>query len=105
MECVHVTKSQDKVAQRHERIGTETIYQNLSDKDITIKIHTHDRNLSINKFVKDKQFTVNQHVLWHAIKAVKKALTKVSKGPKHSQGIAWSEQLSDKIEPIATHIN
>ena len=32
----------------------------------------------------------------------KKVVTKISK---HSRGIAWSDQLSDKVEPIASHIN
>ncbi|CAC5410208.1 unnamed protein product [Mytilus coruscus] len=95
MDCEHVTKSQDKVAQRHERLGTQKIYENLENKNVSIKIHAHDRNLAVNKFVRDTQFTVNQNDLWHAVKAVKKAVTKISKG----------EQLGDKVEPIATHIN
>ncbi|CAC5357022.1 unnamed protein product [Mytilus coruscus] len=53
--------------------------------------------------------TMKGHVasndLWHAVKAVKKAVTKISKGTKRSEGIWWSEQLGDKVEPIATHIN
>jgi hypothetical protein len=53
MDCVHVTKTRDPVTQRHERIGTETIYEHLAEKDVSVKIHAHDRNLSINKFIKD----------------------------------------------------
>ena len=105
MDCEHITKAQDKVAQRHERLGTEKIYNNLAAKDISIKIHSHDRNMAVNKFVKDTNFTTNQNDLWHAVKAVKKAVTKISKGQKYSQGLTWSDQLSDKVEPIATHIN
>ena len=105
MDCVHVTKTRDPVTQRHERIGTETIYEHLAEKDVSVKIHAHDRNLSINKFIKDTHFTTNQNDLWHAVKAIKKAITNVSKGPKDSHGITWSEQLTDKMEPIATHIN
>ncbi|CAG2254076.1 unnamed protein product [Mytilus edulis] len=105
MDCEHITKSQDKVAQRHERLGTQIIYENLENKNVSIKIHAHDRNLAVNKFVRDTQFTVNQNDLWHAVKAVKKAVTKISKGTKRSEGISWSVQLGDKVEPIATHIN
>jgi hypothetical protein len=37
--------------------------------------------------------------LWHAAKAVKKSVSKVS------EGISWSQQLADKVEQIATHIS
>jgi hypothetical protein len=29
----------------------------------------------------------------------------VSKGAKFSEGLSWSQQLADKVEPIATHIS
>jgi hypothetical protein len=57
MDCVHITKSQDKVAQRHERLGTQNIYENMESKNVSIKIHSHDRNMAVNKFVKETQFT------------------------------------------------
>jgi hypothetical protein len=101
MDCVHITKSQDKVAQRHERLGTQSIYENMESKNVSIKIHSHDRNMAVNKFVKEAQFTTN---LWHAVKAVKKSVSKVSKGAKFSEGLSWSQQLADKVEPIPTHI-
>jgi hypothetical protein len=59
----------------------------------------------VTVMIKDTHFTTNQNDLWHAVKAIKKAITNVSKGPKYSHGITWSEQLADKREPIATHIN
>jgi hypothetical protein len=31
--------------------------------------------------------------------------SKVSKGAKFSEGLSWSQQLADKVEPIATHIS
>lgn len=105
MDCVHVTKTRDPVAQRHERIGSETIYEHLAETDVSVKIHAHDRNLSINKFIKDTHFTTNQNDLWHAVKAIKKAIINVSKGSTYSHGITWSEQLTNKMKPIATHIN
>ncbi|OWF49881.1 hypothetical protein KP79_PYT13511 [Mizuhopecten yessoensis] len=63
LECIHVTKSDDIVSQRHERFGTEKLYQYFDAQDVSINVHTHDMNLSINKFVKDNQpLTVNQDV-------------------------------------------
>ena len=73
----------------------QSIYEHLAEKDVSVKIHAHDRNLSINKFIKDTHFTTNQNDLWHAVKAIKKAITNVSKGPKYSHGITWSQQLTD----------
>jgi hypothetical protein len=105
MDCVHITKSQDKVTQRHERLGTPKIYENMESKNVSIKIHSHDRKMTVNKFVKETQFTTNQNDLWHAVKGVKKSVSKVSKGAKFSEGISWSQQLADKVEPIVTHIS
>ena len=61
--------------------------------------------MSINKLVKDTRETVNQNDLWHAVKAVKKSMKKLSTGTKKTEDISWSNQLSDKIEPVATHIH
>lgn len=105
LDCVHVTKQQDPVSQRHERIGTEAIYDNFTSQDVTIKIHSHDRNLSINKFIKDTEETTNQNDLWHSVKSLKKSLKNISSGSRKSEGFTWSEQLVDKTEPIATHIH
>lgn len=33
MDCEHVTKSQDKVAKRHEGLGTQIINDNLDNKN------------------------------------------------------------------------
>jgi hypothetical protein len=59
--------------------------------------------MAVNKFVKETQFTTNQNDLWHAVKAVKKSVSKVSKGAKFSEGLSWSQQLADKVEPIYFH--
>ena len=44
----HVTKTDDQVSQRHEKLGIERIYQHLRNQNVAVGIHTHDRNLSIN---------------------------------------------------------
>ena len=46
---MHVTKNDDHVSQRHERLGTEMLYQNLDIKqNVSVAVHTHDRNMAIN---------------------------------------------------------
>ena len=48
IKCENVTKQDDLVSQRHEQIGTERIYNHLAENGVSIHVHTHDRNLSIN---------------------------------------------------------
>ncbi|CAG2211866.1 unnamed protein product [Mytilus edulis] len=88
LKCEHITKADDFVSQRHEKLGTQRIYQNMS----------------INKLVRESG-VVNQNDSWHGIKAVKKCNEKVSSGPKYLQGKTWSEQLEDKVESVATHFH
>jgi hypothetical protein len=58
--------------------------------------------MAVNKFVKETQFTTNQNDLWHAVKAVKKSVSKVSKGVKFSEGLNWSQQLVFRF-PISNY--
>ncbi|CAC5383448.1 unnamed protein product [Mytilus coruscus] len=103
--CEHVTKTMDPVSQRHERLGTEKIFNYLHENDVTVNVHCHDRNLSINKYVRENTEAINQNDVWHCVKSVKSALKKVSTGSKSSEGKTWSFQLSDKVEPVATHMH
>jgi hypothetical protein len=48
----------------------------MESSNVSIQIHSHDRNMAINKFVKETQFTTNQNYLWHAVKAVKQYVSK-----------------------------
>ena len=52
--CEHVTKSDDTVTQRHERFRTEKIYQHWKKQSVAVRVHVHDRNLSINKFIREE---------------------------------------------------
>ncbi|CAC5381790.1 unnamed protein product [Mytilus coruscus] len=105
LKCEHITKSDDSVSQRHEKMGTQLIYQYLEEQDVQVNVHSHDRNLSINKLVKNKGIITNQNDPWHAIKKVKVAMKKVSAGPKYLKEKSWSAQLEDKVESVATHFH
>jgi len=98
----HVTKKDDPVSQRHEKLGTQWAYGYLSSKDVNIKIHTHDRNMSINKFVRESEPVINQNDVWHSVKSLKKAVQSISQGPKYKHGKSWHVQLQDKVESVAT---
>ncbi|CAC5410086.1 unnamed protein product [Mytilus coruscus] len=104
----HVTKAHDIVSQCHEKVGIVRIYQYMKDKDVhnvRVGVHCHDRNLSINKNIREETETLNQNDTWHCLKAMKTAMKKISSGPQYSKGKTWSFQLSDKVEPVATHVH
>lgn len=86
LNCVHVTTAEDPVTQIHETLGTEKIYNDL-DKQVSVNVHTHDRNMAINKFVKEREhgLVCKQNDIWHGIKSVKKALTLISSGPRYKE--------------------
>lgn len=95
LNCVHVTTAEDPVTQRHEKLGKEKTYNDLDNKQVSVNVHTHDRNMAINKFVKEREhgFVCNQNEIWHGIKSVKKVLTLISSGPRYKEGKTWSEEL------------
>ena len=73
-------------------------------KNVPIRTHAHDRNTSINKYVRDNhKFTLSQNDPWHCIKSLKKAVLKIGSGPKYLKGKSWHIQLEDKSEDVATH--
>jgi hypothetical protein len=100
----HITTAQLPASQSHEKLGTEHIYKHFEEKCIPIAVHVHDRNASINKYVREHQGpTINQNDRWHAIKAVKKKLTEISTGPQYKHGKTWHMQLNDKVESVGNH--
>lgn len=58
---IHVTKRPR--FRRHEKYGTYIIYLNFASKDVTINIHSHDRNLSTVKLIKYKEETMDKNDL------------------------------------------
>ena len=106
LQCVHITKETDHVTQRHEKLGTEKIYEFLEGKDVNIRVHAHDRNMAINKMVREHSPPViNQNDTWHGAKSVKKAISAIASGPKYKHGKTWHYELSDKVEAIVTHVH
>ena len=80
-----VTHSDDPVAQRHERIGTVRIHDDLAQRAVSICKHCHDNNASINKLVREQHpEVINQLDTWHGVKSLVKALTAISQGAKKS---------------------
>ena len=77
----------------------------MKNQSVAVGVHAHDRNLSINKFIREECDSESQNDTWHAVKSVKAALKKISCGSVYLEGKTWSRQLDDKVEPIATHFH
>lgn len=101
-----ISKDDDPITQRHELIGVKRIYDKLDNIEggIYVKMHGHDRNMSVNKFLREqREDTVNQNDTWHMAKSFEKHISKVAKGTKREEGKTWSDELSDKVAAIRTH--
>ena len=48
----HITKQDDICSQRHEMVGTRKLYAEFDRDNITIRVHSHDRNASVSKFLR-----------------------------------------------------
>ncbi|KAJ8314865.1 hypothetical protein KUTeg_007015 [Tegillarca granosa] len=90
IDCIHITKSDDNISQRHEIIGTTKLYEKLERETVNVKTHTHDRNVAVNKFIKSSPLaeeTLNQNDTWHAVKKIKPKMQSISSGPLKYKGI------------------
>ena len=102
-----VTRGDDPCAQRHESLGTQRIYDHLQSQEngsVHIRVHCHDRNASVNKWIRDNRpDTESTNDTWHAAKNVAKEVRSVCAGPRHLEGKTWHPQLSDKAASVKTH--
>ena len=100
-----VSRSEDPCTQRHELIGTKSIYKTFDEQNVKVRRHVHDRNASVNKFVAtERKATVNQNDTWHVSVSIGKQMKKISNGAKCREGKTWSLQLVDKVGPVKTHV-
>ena len=106
IEHVVVRREDDPCSQRHEMYGTKVMYEKFDTQDIKIRRHGHDRNASVNKFVREKRTnTTNQNDTWHVSVSIEKEMKKISSGAMCREGKTWSSQLTDKVHPVKTHVN
>lgn len=98
----HVSRTDDQCAQRHEILETRRLCEFFDSNipsigsPVTVRLHAHDRNASINKFIREERpDTTNQNDTWHAAKAAEKEISKVVKGPKKYHRCSCHEELTD----------
>ncbi|MES9884387.1 MAG: hypothetical protein ABW185_26365 [Sedimenticola sp.] len=102
--AVTVTKDDDSVSQRHELYGVRQLYQEFDNYGLSVHVHGHDRNASVNKYLRVEQPCIeNANDTWHATKGIAKQLKHIVTGPKRKHGITWHDQLRDKAASIKTH--
>ena len=51
----HVTRNEDPATQRHETLGVKKLFNYFREKNVKIGNIAHDRNISVNKYVKEKE--------------------------------------------------
>ena len=106
LQSVTISKQEDPCSQRHEKLGTIRLYEHFQRKGYHIAVHAHDRNMSINKYVKDHhKDTINQNDTWHAGKSVEKLVKSVASGAQKNHGVTWHCELEDKIHSVRTSIH
>lgn len=98
-----VSKKDDPCSQRHELYGLKNIYKSFESKNIKVRLHGHDRNPSVNKYLmKEHPEVKNANDTWHATKGITKALKGITSGPKKNHGKTWHTELTDKAAAIKT---
>ena len=101
---VVVSKSDEVCSQKHELFGVKKLYEHFTSNDVNIDVHGHDRNSSVNSYLKqDHGHVSNANDTWHATKGVAKELKKICSGPQYKHGSSWHGELSDKAGAIKTH--
>ncbi|XP_066300875.1 uncharacterized protein [Branchiostoma lanceolatum] len=80
----------------------------MSANWLSIVVHAHDNNASVNKIVEDRAAAghpcVNGNDTWHATKNIAKTIKSITSGPQKREGETWFLDLADKAAPVKTHI-
>ena len=101
---VTVMRADEPVSQRHEMVGVRKLYDHFDASSVSVKIHGHDRNASVNKYLATEQQTVvNANDTWHATKGISRDIKKITTGTKKMMGVTWHPDLADKAASIKTH--
>jgi hypothetical protein len=98
----HINKLEDNVTQRHEAIGCSRMYDAFEDNNIKVKEHAHDRNLSINRQIKDKDGVHNLNDRWHVTKPITKGFKKLGKGSQKTLELLGIPNWRTKVHHFAT---
>lgn len=63
------------------------MYEQFQQENGHVRIHSHDRNSSVSKFLNDNQpATIDNYDTWHGAKEVKRYMAKITKGAQKNSG-------------------
>ena len=80
------------------------MYSDFDKRGVKVKVHDHDRNLSVNKTIKARETVSNCNERWHATKSVTQGVKAISNRSKKHLGITWHPQLADKGAKIRNNL-
>ena len=100
----HITRDQEPCSQKHEVVGFERMYENFSRDNIHVGTHVHDRNMSINKRIREGKMARNANDRWHCTRPISGGIRKIAQGAKKNEGKTWHPQLADKGSALRNHI-
>ena len=81
----HITRDEERSTQKHETVGCELMYNEFDKRGIKVNLHIHDRNMSVNKAIKSKEYVTNCNERWHATKSVTSGVKAISNGSKNTR--------------------
>ena len=96
-----ITRADEPCAQKHELLGTKKIYDYLENQEggsVSVRVLCHDRNMSVQSWVRGEKDTAITNDTWHATKNMAKEIKCVFSRPRHLEGKTWHPQLSDKAD-------
>ena len=101
----HINRKDDNCTQRHEVMGFDRMYADFAANGIKVTHHAHDRNMSINKRLREGKQAKNSNDRWHCTRAVTSNVKKMGACTKAIVwGKTWHPQLADKSAVLRNHV-
>jgi hypothetical protein len=100
----HINKDDERCSQKHELVGFERMYKDFEENNVNVMNHVHDRNLSVNKRLKQKGTVKNTNDRWHCTRPITSGLRKIGQGAKRNAGKTWHPELTDKGKLLRNHV-
>ena len=80
------------------------MYNDFEGQGVSVVVHSHDRNMSVNKLIRGKDGVQNCNERWHATKPVAQGIKKISSGAQKNKGRTWHPELADKGARVRNYL-
>lgn len=102
LDIQHINRDDDICTQRHEAVGFDRMYQNLDESNLEVAVHVHDRNMTINKRLRDRKRAKNSNDRWHCTRPITAGVKKIGQGAQENIGKTWHPEFRIKVLPFET---